>query len=95
MTWRTGWCRRYWAGGGNESYGYGPDGKRVWRTKATGGQTDVYFYGVGGQRQWAYRWNTVNANGDIGFYLVGLDPVIPKGLQMNRDRLGSVMKLIW
>ncbi|MCZ2149713.1 MAG: hypothetical protein LC126_18290, partial [Bryobacterales bacterium] len=79
-----------WSGGG-EQYGYGPDNKRVWRVKATGG-TEVYFYGVNGERQGTYSWGVIDNNtGDIGFFLVGLESVVPKGLQVNRDRLGSVM----
>jgi len=75
--------------GGTESYGYRPDHKRLWRVKATGA-VEFYLYGPGGERQGIYKWD-VDSSGNIAWYLVSLDSVIPKGLQVNRDRLGSVM----
>jgi len=78
-------------GGGSETYGYGPDGKRVWRNTAAG-QNRVYFYGLNGERQWIYSWGVIDGGtGNIGFYLVALESVVPKGLQVDRDRLGSVV----
>ena len=77
--------------GGVESYGYGPDNKRVWRTKASG-DTEFYFYGLGGERQGIYRVGVVNGhNGSMGFFRVTAESVIPKGMQADRDRLGSVV----
>jgi RHS repeat-associated protein len=32
-----------------------------------------------------------NGNNDIGFFLLEQESVVPKGMQMNRDRLGNVM----
>ena len=52
--------------GGVESYGYGPDNKRVWRAKASG-DTEFYFYGLSWERQGIYRVGVVNGfNGSWG-----------------------------
>ncbi|MBL8232217.1 MAG: hypothetical protein JNL98_27225 [Bryobacterales bacterium] len=75
---------------GTEYYGYGPDNKRVWRTKASGA-TEFYFYGLSGERQGIYNVNAVDGSGNIGAYRLVVESVIPKGMQADRDRLGSVV----
>ena len=69
--------------GGVESYGYGPDNKRVWRAKASG-DTEFYFYGLTGERQGIYRVGVVNGfNGVKGFFRVTAESVIPRGMQAD------------
>ncbi|MCW5980888.1 MAG: hypothetical protein KIT09_22595 [Bryobacteraceae bacterium] len=79
-----------------ESYGYGADGRRVWKKTQVGSTVTetVYVYGVGGERIAAYTPDTSGAtleftNEKRWVYFGGRVVKGPDGPEF-RDRLGSV-----
>ena len=80
------------SGGGVEEYGYGVGNQRVWRKRAVTGEFEIYFYKTGGERFGKYRVGAQNnGNGDICFFAIEQEVMVPTSLRHNRDRLGNVM----
>jgi len=47
------------------------------------GATDFYLYGLSGERQGIYSVNVVDGAGNIRFFRVTAESVIPKGMQAD------------